>query len=84
MFDYEIPKLLEHTFINDVPEQIEEEGTQSVTTTLNNDIAIAAPAVAALGPEPPPAVPLPPVVHPPPTVAPPRQPPEQEELPNFP
>ena len=83
MFDHEIPKLLEHTFISDVPEQIEqEESQQPVTTTLNYQIAV--PAVAAPRPVPPPAVPLPPVVHPPPAVAPPRQPPEPEELLDFP
>ena len=82
MFDDEIPKLLEHTFISDVPERIEQEETQPVTTTLNYQIAV--PAVAAPRPVPPPAAPLPPAVHPPPPVAPPRQPPEPEELPNFP
>ena len=82
-FDHEIPKLLEHTFISDVPEQIEQEESQHpVTTTLNYQIAV--PAVAAPRPVPPPAVHLPPVVHPPPAVAPPRQPPEPEELLDFP
>ena len=82
MFYDEIPKLLEHTFISDIPEQIEQEETQAVTTTLNYQIAV--PAVAAPRPVPPPAAPLPPDVHPPPPVGPPRQPPEPEELHNFP
>ena len=82
MFDDEIPKLLEHTFISDVPEQIEQEESQQPVTTLNYQIAV--PAVAAPRPVPPPAVPLPPVVHAPPAVAPPRQPPEPEELLDFP
>ena len=89
MFDDEIPKLLSrnfyprHTFISDDPEQIEQEESQPVTTTLNYQIAV--PAVAAPGPVPPSAVPLPPpVAHPPPAVAPPRQPPETKELLNFP
>ena len=83
MFDDEIPKLLDTLFISDVPEQIEqEESQQPVITTVNYQIAV--PAVAAPRPVPPPPVTLPPVVHPPPAVAPPRQPPEPEELLDFP
>ena len=55
-----------NTLISDVPEQIEQEETQPVTTALNYQIAV--PAVAASGPPPPAAAPLPPVVHPPPPV----------------
>ena len=71
-----------NTLISDVPEQIEQEETQPVTTALNYQIAV--PAVAASGPPPPAAAPLPPVVHPPPPVAPPTQSPEPEEVLNFP
>ena len=71
LFDNEIPKLLEHTFMTDVPEQAEqEEDDAQLTTAIQFQVAI--PPVPPAPVLPPPVVPpaMPPVPPPPAPAAP--------------
>ena len=53
LFDDEIPKLLEHTFMSDVPEQTEQEDEDNITTSFNFQVARSpAPPVPELLPPP--------------------------------
>ena len=63
LFDNEIPKLLEHTYMEDVPEKEEEQEEEPLLTTSVN-LQVAIPPAPAL---PPPLVPpvMPPVLPPP-------------------
>ena len=71
LFDDEIPKLLEHTFLSDVPEQTEQENEDNITTSFNFQVARSpAPSVPALLP--------PPVLPPAPSALPAAAPPAPE------